>query len=178
MSVPALPRTPALASVLDRAETDARAHGHRRLSSEHLLLALLTDPVGGAAPVLAALKMDPTAGRAEIAEVMPGRGRPIDEAPRLTESAQGALRRAEAIAHRFHAVAVDTDHLLLGLTNQVESAAARVLLDFGASSEKIGTLVERGTGQAHPPSCARCGAALEVAWRYCPMCGTARGAAG
>jgi hypothetical protein len=63
---------------------------------------------------------------------------------------------------------------LLGIAAQYEGAGARVLLDFGATIEKIRLLVERETVERQTRTCTQCGTALEAAWRYCPMCGTAR----
>jgi hypothetical protein len=85
------------------------------------------------------------------------------------------LRRAEVVARRLHAGAIDTDHLLLGIAAQVESAASRVLLDFGATTEKVRRLVDEMTAERQTQACRECGQALEPAWRFCPMCGTARG---
>jgi ATP-dependent Clp protease ATP-binding subunit ClpC len=167
-------RSQALADAVTRAADEARRLGHRRVGSEHLLLALLAEPAGGAAAVLAALKLEWTAVRAEIQELMPGSGRPVEGEVPLTDSAAGALRQAEAVARRLGAAAVDTDHLLLGIARQHEGIGSRVLLDFGASAEKVRQLVERETIERQRRACGGCGAALEPAWRFCPFCGTAR----
>jgi ATP-dependent Clp protease ATP-binding subunit ClpC len=167
-------RSPALARAIERATEEARRLGHRRVGSEHLLLALLVAPEGPVRDVLAALRLGEEAVRSEILQVMPGSSRPVAGDLPFTESAAGALRRAEAVARRLRAALVDTDHLLLGIALQVEGAGSRVLLDFGATVEKIRTLVEQEAAEHASNACARCGTPLERAWRYCPMCGTAR----
>ena len=166
--------SPALTQVVARAADEARRLGHRRVGSEHLLLALLAEPAGPTAAVLSALKLEWEAVRAEIQEVMPGSGRPIEGDLPLTDSATAALRRAAAAARRLHEAQVDTEHLLLGIAAQQEGIASRVLLDFGATAEKIRRLVDRETAERQTHTCRQCGTVLEAAWRYCPMCGTAR----
>jgi ATP-dependent Clp protease ATP-binding subunit ClpC len=167
-------RSAALTSTVERAAEEARRLGHRRVGSEHLLLALLAEPDGSAADVLAALKLEWGAVRAEIQDLMPGSGRPIEGDLPLTDSAAGALRQAEAAARRLGAPVIDTDHLLLGISRQHEGIGSRVLTDFGATTEKIRSLIERETAERRTHTCSRCGATLEPVWRYCPLCGTAR----
>jgi ATP-dependent Clp protease ATP-binding subunit ClpA len=166
--------SPALERALERAADESRHLGHRRVGSEHLLLALLAEPEGAVAMVLPALQLEWGAVRAEIQELMPGSRRPVEGDVPLTDSAAGAVKRAEGVARRLRMPVVDTDHLLLGIANQYEGAGARVLLDFGATPEKIRQLVERETTERQTSTCSHCGAHLETAWRYCPMCGTAR----
>jgi ATP-dependent Clp protease ATP-binding subunit ClpC len=166
--------SPELERVVQRATEQARSVGHRRVGSEHLLLALLAQPEGAVTSVLEALRLKFDEVRAEIMEVMPGTSRPIEGNLPMTESAAGALRRAEAVARRLKAEQVDTDHLLLGVAAQHESAASRVLLDFGATTEKVRRLVEEETRERQTQACRECGQALEPAWRFCPMCGTSR----
>lgn len=167
-------RGAALTNALTRATDEARRLGHRRVGSEHLLLALLAEPAGAAAPVLEALHLRWESVRAEIVDLMPGTNRPIEGDLPLTDSAAGALAQAEAVARRLGAAVLDTDHLLLGISRQHQGIGSRVLTDFGATTEKIRPLVERETAERRTHTCSQCGAALEAAWRYCPLCGTAR----
>lgn len=167
--------SPVLTRVVERAIDEARGLGHRRVGSEHLLLALLAEPEGAAVAPLAALYLQWEAVRAEIHEMMPGSARPIEGDLPLTESAAGTLKRAEAAARRLHAPLVDTDHLLLGIAGQTEGMASRVLLDFGATPEKVRHMVEQETAGRQTQACRQCGRPLEAVWQYCPMCGTARG---
>ena len=166
--------TPALTGAVARATEEARHLGHRRVGSEHLLLALLAQPEGAATAVLPALQLGWEEVRAEILEVMPGTNRPITGDLPMTDSAAGALRRAEAAARRLHASEVDTDHLLLGIAAQAEGAGSRILLDFGATVEKVRRLVNQETVERQTHACHTCSTHLEPAWRYCPMCGSAR----
>lgn len=169
-----LTRSAALVSAIGRAAEEARRLGHRRVGSEHLLLALTAVPEGGAARVLAALKVDQPGVLAAVQELMPASRRPVEGEVPLTESAAGALRMAEAVARRLAAPTIDTDHLLHGIARQHEGIGSRVLLDLGASAEKIRQLVEREAAEQRTHGCGACGAVLEPAWRFCPFCGMAR----
>lgn len=174
MTAARLEHSPALQRAVARAADEARRLGHRRVGSEHLLLALLVQPEGAVTTLLTALQLEWVAVRAEITAIMPGSSRPIEGDLPLTDSAAGTLQRAEAIARRLGVPLVDTDHLLLGAATHHEGLAGRVLLNFGATAEKIRQLVERETAERLTNTCSQCHTHLEPAWHYCPMCGTAR----
>ncbi|MCC6627458.1 MAG: hypothetical protein IT340_08670 [Chloroflexi bacterium] len=170
-----MPRTAALVTAVARAQEEARQLGHRRIGSEHLLLAVLATGDGVAA-IQTALHLELATVRAAVADLMPGTSRPIEGELPLTDSASSALVRAEAAARRLGAAAVDTDHLLLGIAQQHEGIGSRVLTDLGATTEKVRGLVEREAAARQAAPCRQCGAVLDPSWRFCPHCGVARAA--
>lgn len=72
---------------------------------------------------------------------------------RFTERAREAVRLAHNEAERFNRNYVGTEHLLLGLTDEPEGVAARVLVAMGADPEAVRQEVFRtlGVEPATPP---------------------------
>jgi ATP-dependent Clp protease ATP-binding subunit ClpC len=173
----AMPRTAAMSAAVALAEEEARQLGHRRVGSEHLLLAVLATGDGNAT-ILRTLHLELPTVRAAVADLMPGTSRPVEGELPLTDSALGAIQRAEAAARRLGSPAVHTDHLLLGIAQQHEGIGSRVLTELGATAEKVRGLVEREAAARQAAPCPQCGAALDPAWRFCPLCGTARAGTG
>jgi len=113
---------------------------------EHVLLALYVEPQGLAARALAAMDVTEDAVRTQIRALTTPGGQPaaepgIAELPTATPPATGppysddarrVLRDALAVALEFSHNYIGTEHLLLGLYRNEESAAARILAESGA----------------------------------------------
>ena len=138
------------------AQEEARAAGHDQIGTGHILLGLLREQASVAARVLAALDVDAGRVRAQITGAVPS-GDPLTsgEIP-LAHDAKRALelatREAQALGHNY----IGTEHILLGLVGEAESAAGRMLRDGGADPQAIAGEVIRALSapesrrRAHP----------------------------
>lgn len=119
----------------ERAEAEARAHGHWYLGTEHLLMGLAGDEDEPAARVLAAAGAGLSELRAAFTEKI-GRGAglttPLRLAPRLRRSV--AMAVAEA---RERGQLVGTGHLLLGLLGEENGLAVLLLRDLGLDVARL-----------------------------------------
>src|SRR4030081_3899206 len=119
------------------AQDEARALKHNYIGTEHILLGLLREEEGLAARVLESLDITVEEVRAQVARIV-GQGDEVTTGqipftPRAKKVLELALREALSLGHNY----IGTEHILLGLVRENEGAAARILLDFDADSEKI-----------------------------------------
>lgn len=71
---------------------------------------------------------------------------------RFSESARKVLTRAQGEAQRLGHNYIDTEHLLLGLTQQESGVASKVLANLGISQIKVQSAVEFLIGKGQKPS--------------------------
>ncbi len=125
------------------AQEEARELKHDYIGTEHILLGLAREEEGVAARVLASLGVSVEGARAQVARfVAPGQestAGQIPFTPRAKKALELSLREARALNHNY----IGTEHILLGLVRQDEGVAARVLLSFDATPEKIRDAVIR-----------------------------------
>jgi ATP-dependent Clp protease ATP-binding subunit ClpC len=119
------------------AQEEARSLNHSHIGSEHLLLGLLREDQGTAAPPLASAGITLEAARQVIDELV-GRGeRPPPGHIPFTKPAKQclelALREALQLGHRY----IGTGHLLLGLIDTDDSVAVTVLGRLGADLDQL-----------------------------------------
>jgi ATP-dependent Clp protease ATP-binding subunit ClpA len=119
------------------AQVEARALGHGSIGTEHLLLGLLREDEGLGARVLASLGVSVEAARDEVVAGA-GRGEEVPSGqmpftPRAKHALEGALRQALSLGRH----SIGTEHILLGLAVDEESAAARVLASLGLTVEQV-----------------------------------------
>jgi ATP-dependent Clp protease ATP-binding subunit ClpC len=120
-----------------QANEAARELQHQYIGTEHLSLGLIREKQGIAAHVLASLGVTADGVSARIAEMV-GRGdAPTAGAIPFTPGAKNALELALREAQNLGYEHIDTEHVLLGLVREQEDAAARILLAFGADSDRI-----------------------------------------
>lgn len=125
------------------AEGVARAHGHHRVGTEHLLLGILEERGNLAIKVLHALEVDPDAVYSEVTTVLA----PVSDSPSTAahegengngatslpftslakEALEAATREALALGHNY----VGCEHQLLGLVAVEEGLASQVLRRMG-----------------------------------------------
>ena len=116
-----------------RAQEEARMLGHHYIGTEHVLLALTHESIGGvAAGVLEALGIGLEAVRQRVEEVT-GRGVQapsghIPFTPQAKKVLELALSESRALGHDY----VGTEHILLGLIRAGDGVAAQVLTGLGA----------------------------------------------
>jgi ATP-dependent Clp protease ATP-binding subunit ClpC len=116
-----------------QAQAEARTLDHDQVRTEHLLLSLVEESVGGvAAKALEALSIGPAALRQRVAELTgrdehaPSGHIPFDAGAKKT--LELALRESTGLGHRY----IGTEHLLLGLIQEGDGVAAQVLTGLGA----------------------------------------------
>ena len=127
------------------AQDEARALGHNYIGTEHLLLGVLREDEGLAARLLETFEVTLEEARAQV-ERLVGRGQQaatgmIPFTPRAKKALELSLREAIALGDNY----IGTEHILLGLVREHDSAAMRILRDFGLDSEQVRTQLIRMT---------------------------------
>jgi len=119
------------------AQEEARTLKHNYIGTEHILLGLLREEEGLAARVLANLDITDERVREVVVRTVgsgeedsPGQ---IPFTPRAKVVLELALREALSLGQDY----IGTEHILLGLVRENDGVAVRILLDFGADSERI-----------------------------------------
>jgi ATP-dependent Clp protease ATP-binding subunit ClpA len=130
--------------VMAEARQAATDSGDGSVRPEHILLALFSEPAGVAARALAAMGVSKESvatairarGKTAVATAEAGDSTADDGAggsvPAFSGPAKRVLRDALAVALEFGHNYIGTEHLLLGLYRNAESAATWILLEAGA----------------------------------------------
>ena len=127
-------------TVVGQSEREARRLGHGFVGTEHILLGLFDVADGLAARVLDGVGISKSAVEENLLSLIkPGTASEVGTLP-FTPRAKAVLRHAAEEALRLSHNYVGTEHLLLGLLDDEESVAAKVLLDLKAS---YGTIKDR-----------------------------------
>lgn len=124
--------------MLTAAQGEALKSGFSYIGTEHLLLAAFVDSTSHSALVLASLGVREEALRQVIDEKLrhakkPPRSSQIVPTSRVKKVVELAFRLCGAAGDPF----VSTGHILLALASEGEGIAARVLMDVGATAERI-----------------------------------------
>lgn len=87
---------------------------------------------------------------------------------RFSQRARRVLSLAQEAALAMHSAWIDTDHLLIGLLNEADGAAARTLRALGVDASEVANLARqqskaRPRSPAHPDLSAECKRTLEFA---------------
>ena len=134
--------TAAVRNLLLAADAEAATLGHRAVTSEHLLLALVAAPGGTAGGVFAEQGWGPDRLRQSLVGVLADQSYSSSSLGARTLDFLQALELAEAEAdHRGHYY-VDPDHLLLGVLSE-STAAAQALAQLGIMRSAIYVAVEQ-----------------------------------
>ena len=137
--------------VLALAQDEAIRFNHNSIGTEHLLLGLVREGEGVAARVLDSLGVELSKARRAV-ELTIGRGDStkspsmITLAPQTKSVINLAIDEARRLGHSH----VGTEHLLLGIVRENESAAAKVLAGFGVELEKVRHQIIATLGQHRP----------------------------
>src|SRR5215207_7400984 len=137
-----IPFTPRSKKVLELSLREALQLGHNYIGTEHILLGLIREGEGVGAQVLVNVGADLSAVRHEVVQQLSGyrggMGVRVTPAsfgrPRETPAAAKASVEARRLAG---GAAVGSHHYLLGLLQEQESMAAKVLADLGVTREAI-----------------------------------------
>lgn len=134
--------TPRARHVLAVAQGNAQERGSAEVGTSQLLLGLVDDPNGISARALASMGVSPDAVRGAVAVTLGPAGEPrSDHVPFGTECKQvlaSALRDAIRLGHNY----IGTEHLLLGLVLNRDSAGAKILTTLGVTRERTAETVQ------------------------------------
>ncbi|MDF3293542.1 Clp protease N-terminal domain-containing protein [Streptomyces silvisoli] len=128
--------TPRARNVVEASEQEARELGHAQIHSQHIALALLSEPDGLAAKAIVALGPPPEQLREAVLATL---GPSAEEVPKRLKFTRGAkktlqlaLREALHLGHNY----IGTEHILLGLLRNEDEIAAQVLTGLGITREE------------------------------------------
>ncbi|MBD1896874.1 ATP-dependent Clp protease ATP-binding subunit [Coleofasciculus sp. FACHB-129] len=132
--------------VIMLSQEEARRLGHNLVGTEQLLLGLIAEGTGVAAKVLIDQGITLQACRIEVEKII-GRGSrfvpsEIPFTPKVKRVFEQAFLEAKAFGHNY----VGPEHLLLGLIQEGEGVAAKVLQNLNANPDNLRTAVIRMLG--------------------------------
>ena len=144
--------TPRAKRVIDLAYDEARNLNNNYIGTEHLLLALIREADGLAGRVLAKLGVGLEAARLDVMALQdldPNRWQPRTvEGPvervgmQMTEAARRVPARAVEAAQSLGEGQISSEHILIGLIDEPDSAASRILHALGIDPAAIRADVE------------------------------------
>ena len=136
--------------VLKFAQYEAQEMEQNYIGTEHLLLGLVHEDEGVAARALAALGVNFDTVRERVESAMNLTAEEGSDNPYYTPGAKRvmelALEEAQGLGHGY----IGTEHILLGLIRENDSAAARILIALGAHLNAVRRAVVallRGVGE-------------------------------
>ena len=118
------------------AREEARTLQHNHIGAEHLLLGVLADQGGVAARALLGLDITAERVRAHVVRTIGSgeeRSSQLPFTPGAKKSLELALRAALSLGHNY----IGSEHILLGLVDDTEAVAARILQGLDADPETI-----------------------------------------
>ena len=126
------------AIVLVKEETHHCNHDY--IGTEHLLLGLLRENEDVAARALGSLNITLNEVREQVEDIVRHGERETDAPvgqgpfnPRSKKALESALRESLLLGHRH----IGTEHILLGIADESDSVAVRILSNFGISTEEV-----------------------------------------
>ncbi len=125
-------------AVLTSALQAATAAGNPEIRPAHLLLALLTQNDGIAAPLLEAVGVEPATVRAEAQRILDRlpQASGSNSQPQLSRESLAAITTAQQLATEMDDEYVSTEHLLVGLATG-DSEVGKLLTGHGASPQAL-----------------------------------------
>ena len=140
--------------VLTLAQEEAERGHHSYIGTEHLLLGLMRETDGLAAQVLESLGLNIETVRVRIQAVLGRNERIIIQqiipTSRVKKVIEISFEEARRMGHNY----VGTEHLLIGLLLEGEGIAAHVLMDLGATLDKVRSQVARFLATSGPEAAA------------------------
>ncbi len=149
--------------VLALAQEEAQRYNHSYISTEHILLGIVSEGTGVATKVLANLGVELPKVKTAV-EFVIGRGESkshgeVGLTPRAKKVIELAVDEARHLNHNY----IGTEHLLLGLLREGEGVAAGVLESLGVTLEKARSEVIRFLSDSMPQSRVGAGAGTRAA---------------
>jgi ATP-dependent Clp protease ATP-binding subunit ClpC len=132
--------------VIMLAQEEARRLGHNFVGTEQILLGLIGEGTGMGPKVLKAMGVNLKDARVEVEKII-GRGSgfvavEIPFTPRAKRVLELSLEEARQLGHNY----IGTEHLLLGLIQEGEGVAARVLENLGVDLSKVRSQIIQSLG--------------------------------
>ncbi|MEH2070171.1 MAG: ATP-dependent Clp protease ATP-binding subunit [Nostoc sp.] len=136
--------------VIMLAQEEARRLGHNFVGTEQILLGLMGEGTGVAAKVLAELGVTLKDARREVEKII-GRGSgfvppEIPFTPKVKSLFEQSFKEAHSLGQNY----INTEHLLLGLTEAGEGVAAKVLQNLGVDFKTVRSSITRRLGENAP----------------------------
>ncbi|WP_138502319.1 ATP-dependent Clp protease ATP-binding subunit [Nostoc sp. PA-18-2419] len=136
--------------VIMLAQEEARRLGHNFVGTEQILLGLMGEGTGVAAKVLAELGVTLKDARREVEKII-GRGSgfvppEIPFTPKVKSLFEQSFKEAHSLGQNY----INTEHLLLGLTEAGEGVAAKVLQNLGVDFKTVRSAITRRLGENAP----------------------------
>lgn len=133
--------------VIMLAQEEARRLGHNFVGTEQILLGLIGEGTGIAAKVLTELGVTLKDARREVEKII-GRGSgfvppEIPFTPKVKSLFEQSFKEAHSLGHNY----INTEHLLLGLTEAGEGVAAKVLQNLAVELKSVRSAVIRRLGE-------------------------------
>ncbi|GAC1400114.1 MAG: hypothetical protein NVSMB52_13730 [Chloroflexota bacterium] len=131
-------------SVLVLAQEEAQQLGHNYLGTEHVLLGVLREKKGVGARLLGEFGCDLDGMRRSVRQIV-GSGphsEQVQDEMRLTPNLKRVLEMAGEEATRLDHAFVGTEHLVLGLLQDGDGVAGRLLKDLGMEIDPVRTRVQ------------------------------------
>ncbi len=125
-------------AAIEKAQLAAQELGHSYVGSEHLLLGICREGGGQGAKILRANGLTDEL-LTELVEKYVGKGDPGTPAQGLTPRAKRVIELAIGDAGRLGHNFVGTEHLLMGILRESDSAAARIISSTGVDLNKMYT---------------------------------------
>ncbi|EUA68610.1 clp amino terminal domain protein [Mycobacterium xenopi 4042] len=134
----------------------ASAAGHPEIRPAHLLMALLTQNDGIAAPLLEAVGVEPATIRAEAQRLIDRLPQVTGASsqPQLSRESLAAITAAQQLATEMDDEYVSTEHLMVGLATG-DSDVAKLLNGHGASRKPCGRRSSRCAAARGSPAPTR-----------------------
>src|SRR3954468_16919597 len=147
--------TPSARQVIVFAQEEARGMRHNAIGSEHILIGLLRDELGGAGGALRGLGVTVDGVHDGVAAVLPPGGATTAGQIPFTPRAQRILNRAGAESLSLGHEGVGTEHLLLALARESDGIALRVLGERGIGPDALRDAVRRTLEEPIPDAVAK-----------------------
>lgn len=122
---------------IELAQNEPRRLGHDFVGTEYILLGLLSEGSGVAAQVLKSFGVTVEMARTEVEKCIGrGRGSVLRDIP-FTPRAKRVLELSSAHAKQMGQNQIDTGHLLLGILQEGEGVAVKVLENLSVNSQRL-----------------------------------------
>ncbi|MBE6914430.1 MAG: ATP-dependent Clp protease ATP-binding subunit [Ruminococcaceae bacterium] len=141
-------------TAIEKAQAAAETLGHSYVGSEHLLLGIVREAGGQGAKVLRENGLT-DALLTELVERYVGKGEPDMPPQGLSPRAKRVVELAVGDAGRLGHNFVGTEHLLMGILREPDSAAARIIASTGVDLSKMYTDIMNMFGAGSPGRAAR-----------------------
>ncbi|MEV7801609.1 Clp protease N-terminal domain-containing protein [Microbispora sp. NPDC088329] len=131
-------------------QTEARTLDHHSIGAEHILLGLIREDGGIAAQVLKSLGLSLEDVRLQVKEATGhGQAAPSGHLP-FTPAAGAVLQSSDQESLERGHDRIGTEHILLALIRDRESAACRILVTLGADLDQVKQSTDALVRQYYP----------------------------